>query len=891
MPSRNFPLSDVLITCHVNPDFDAVASLVAAEKLYPGAAIVLPGGKPRHLNNELVERLLGGLNLVKAKDMDFRTVRTLVAVDTRSPERLGLVAPVLTASPKLAIHLYDHHPDAEGDLAGEVSRVDIVGATVTILTEILREKGIALSPDEATLLALGLYEDTGNFTYFSTTPRDLAVARHLLESGADLKTVASVSSREMSVEQISLLNELIGAVESREIRGKALAIAMASRERHIDDVAVLAPKMLEVLDLDTLFILVQMENLVQMVARSKKGGFDVGKIAQALGGGGHQGAAAAALKGLSLDESRRALEDVLRDYVGALFAAGNVMVHPPLCVAETEPLSEAMDMMSRYGLHVLLAEDREGKVSGIVTERSVTKAIYHGLTSYPVKEFMQSDFVTASLDTSFYDIQKIIVEHRQRILPVVDQEGKALGVITRTDLLHVLASEAGGEEGKTSSKTPFDRNLAAMMESRLSAPAFALLREMGEIAAKMGVSLYLVGGTVRDLIMLKPIHDLDFTVTGELSGFTRALVKARPGGELRTHPRFKTATLILPEGYKLDFSSARVEYYEYPGALPVVRRASIQLDLQRRDFTVNTLAIGLNPAEFGKLLDYYRGYQDIRDGLIRVLHSLSFVEDPTRAFRAVRFENRLGFRISRMTANLISGAVAGGFLKNLSARRILAEIKLTCQEDEPGSAFERLGAFGLLKSVDPNLKIGKKHLELFRKVDRVRDWYRLTFSSRFSPLWLVYFLALTFELDQESLYRLSDNMEESRKMVRALISERPFLERVIAANKKNESDAPILPSEADEVFGNVSWPGVLYIMARVGTGPMARAGASFLTTYRRVKSELDGDDLISMGFAPGPALREALESLRKARLDGVIRGVEAEREYVKKLLSGGSLEG
>jgi tRNA nucleotidyltransferase (CCA-adding enzyme) len=121
----------------------------------------------------------------------------------------------------------------------------------------------------------------------------------------------------------------------------------------------------------------------------------------------------------------------------------------------------------------------------------------------------------------------------------------------------------------------------------------------------------------------------------------------------------------LPEGYKLDFLSARVERYERLGGLPVAPRASIQLDLQRRDFTVNPLAIGLNPTELGKLLDYYRGYQDIRDGLIRALHGLSFVEDPTRAFRAVRFENRLGFRSGRGTANLISVAVAGGFLKSL----------------------------------------------------------------------------------------------------------------------------------------------------------------------------------------------------------------------------------
>ncbi|MDR1164719.1 MAG: CBS domain-containing protein [Deltaproteobacteria bacterium] len=213
----------------------------------------------------------------------------------------------------------------------------------------------------------------------------------------------------------------------------------------------------------------------------------MGEIDQVLGGG-HQGAIATALKRFSLDESRLALEDVLPGLRGHLFAGVNATLHSPLNAVRTEPLSEAMDVMSRDGLHALLGKRQEGKVSGIVSERSVTKAIYRGLSSNPVKEFARSDFVTAYLDASFYDIQKIIVERRQRFIPAVDKEAKALRVITRADLLHVLASEAGGEEGKTSSKTPFDREFAALMESMISTPAFAPLREMGAIAPKMGAS-------------------------------------------------------------------------------------------------------------------------------------------------------------------------------------------------------------------------------------------------------------------------------------------------------------------------------------------------------------------------------------------------------------------
>jgi tRNA nucleotidyltransferase (CCA-adding enzyme) len=873
-----------IITAHVNPDFDAIASMAGAAKLYPEAYILFPGGQGKRLSSPFVKGVFGKLKVIKPKELNPRTVSLLVVVDTRQKNRIGVAAPILE-NEGLEVHLYDHHPDTEEDIEGDLVLTDRVGSTVTLLSEIIRRKNLELSPDEATMLALGLYEDTGSFTFSSTTPRDMEAGAFFLEKGADLEIVSSLTSQELSAAHLSLLNEFITNAEVREVRGKTLAVCMARRESQVEDLSIMAPRLMEILDLDTLFLLVQMENLTQLVARSKRGGLDVGDIAKALDGGGHQGAAAAVFKGISLAETRGRLEEAIRDSVGKLFRAGAFMTRPPICLNEERPLSEAMDMMAGYGIHVILAEDHRGKVSGIIEEDSVSKAIYHGLTSFPVKEFMLTDFVTRDTEASFYDIKEIIVDHRQRILPIVDQDGKALGVITKTDLLHILADEAGGEEGRASAqRTPFDKNLAKLMEERLPRAVNTLLRELGEMAENFQVSLFLVGGTVRDLIMLKPIKDLDLTVTGELGGFDKALKNKNPGSELKSHPRFKTATLKLSEGVRLDFSSARVEYYEYPGAYPVVRHASIQLDLQRRDFTINTLAVSLNVSDYGKLLDYYRGYMDIKEGLIRVLHSLSFVEDPTRAFRAVRFANRLGFRISKMTASLIQNAVSGGFIKNLSLRRIMTELKLISEEEEPGDAFERLNSFGLLKSFSSDLKVTRKHMALFKKVDRVRDWYRLTFYDKSSPMWIVYFLALTHELDQETLGYLADNLDESKKMLKALISERPLLEKIALSAKRYPPNLTLKPSEADSLFVNLSWPGVLYVMARAGDGPLARAGASFLTIYRRVKPEISGEELQRLGFKSGPILHEALEVLRRARLDGLVGNRDEEKEYVRRYL-------
>jgi tRNA nucleotidyltransferase (CCA-adding enzyme) len=815
-------------------------------------------------------------------------VERLVVVDTRQPERLGLVAPVLS-NPGLDIHLYDHHPDAPGDLSGSYSHVEPMGATVTLMIEAIRERGLNLSPQEATMLALGLYEDTGAFTYSSTTARDLLAGAFLLSAGADLQVVSELTSRELKPDQLALLNELILAAETRESRGHCLALSMARRESRVEDLAVLASKMMEIMDLDSLFLLVEMESMVQLVARSRKGGIDAGEIARALGGGGHASAAAAAVKGQGLAEVRARLEKALSEYIGRLFSAGSIMVHPPISLPSDRQVAEARELMLRFSLNVVLAEDSQGRVAGFITEHSASKAAYHGLSASPLKDFMISDFLTVRQEASFGEVKRIVVDLRQRILPVTDAEGRAIGVITRTDLLQLLAAEAGGEEGQgRSSGSGRERNLAELMAERLPERVNGLLSDLGRLADGQGFSLWLVGGTVRDLVMLKPIRDLDLALGGDLEAFVQVIREAYPDVQIKPHPRFKTATLYLGEGFRLDLSTARLEYYEKPGALPVVRKASIQLDLQRRDFTVNSLALSLGAADYGRLLDFFRGYQDIKDGYIRILHSLSFIEDPTRAFRAVRFETRLGFRISKMTAGLIENAVSGGFVANMQPRRVMAEIRLVCQEEEPGLAFKRLSEFGLLKGVHPDLRVTKRHMDLFKKVDKVRDWFRLSFADSYSPIWLVYFLALVEELPQPDIMALSELFEGSQKIARVLVSELPLLKRIGSEGGKYGQD-PIKPSQADQIFGSLSWPGILYVMAKTNGRSLARAGAAFLTIYRRVRSNLDGGDLIHMGLDPGPGIQKTLDELRTARLDGLVGSIEEERDYVSRRLAEGQL--
>ncbi|MBU2551902.1 MAG: CBS domain-containing protein, partial [Proteobacteria bacterium] len=657
-----------VITTHVNADFDAVASMIASSKLYPGAVMVFPGSQEKNLRNFYIQSMMYLFNVVRVKDVRMGDVRRLILVDTRQPQRIGQLAGILD-NPGLSVHVYDHHPDAPGDIKGEVEIVQPVGATVTVLTEILTQLNVPLSPEEATVMAMGIYEDTGSFTFRSTTPRDYISAARLLEKGADLNVVSEMISRELTVDQLNLLNELLESSQTHIINGVELAIASATSEQYIDELAVLVHKIMDMNSIHVMFALASMDGRIYLVARSRIPQVDVSEITSLMGGGGHPSAAAATVKGLTLPQASSKLLQVLNRVLGPVRTAKDIMAYPVISVKPDSTLTEARTALVRYDINVLLVSDDEDKVIGYISRQNVAKALYHGLPGYPVSEFMNPEFGVVGPDATFAEIQALIVDQKQRVVPVT-VDGRAVGVITRTDLLNILASEANVPgsliEGAADYKTGRTKKILNLMRERLPRDVLDLLADIGRTADRLEFGAYAVGGFVRDLFLRQDNLDIDVVIEGDAIRFAEVFARAHDGVRVRHHRKFNTSVLIFPENYKVDVTTARLEYYEEPGALPVVEGGSIRLDLYRRDFTINTLAIRLNESDFGMVIDYFRGLKDIKDGYVRVLHNLSFVEDPTRVFRAIRFEQRFGFKIGKLTLNLIQNAVKHDFFLKLS---------------------------------------------------------------------------------------------------------------------------------------------------------------------------------------------------------------------------------
>ena len=464
-----------------------------------------------------------------------------------------------------------------------------------------------------------------------------------------------------------------------------------------------------------------------------------------------------------------------------------------------------------------------------------------------------------------------------------------VGAVTRTDLMR---HSYGGRRGQSGSLYDLDaleapirtRSLAGLLDKRLSADIRETLRRLGAVGDASGLAVYVVGGFVRD--MLLGIENLDIDVTVEGDGiFFAEQCAARYGGRVRSYRKFGTATLVLPDGRKVDVASTRLEYYESPGALPTVERASLRHDLYRRDFTVNTLALSINNDRFGQLTDHFGGQQDIQERVVRVLHNLSFVEDPTRVFRAIRFEQRLSFHIAPHTENLIRSAVRMHLLDKLGGERLLSELIQIMREKEPTSAIERMSSLGLLPFIHPALKLIPATGQVLLETRQVMAWFRLLYLEDCCESWQVYLMALCDGLSADAFREVCTRLAVPGRLAARLCSQRRLVFVTMNAIKRRlKQPAEVRNSELCAWFGDMALEMLLYLAARASNEEMRRFVSLYLTRLRSITPFLRGDDLRTLGLEPGPLFRRTKDRLLQACLDGEVNSREEEEQFVKALI-------
>jgi tRNA nucleotidyltransferase (CCA-adding enzyme) len=872
-----------VITTHVNADFDALASMLAAQKLYPDALVVFPGSQEKNLKNFFINSMAYLFNMVDINDIDFSKVKRLILVDTRQRGRIGKLIDVLENS-DIEIHIYDHHPPTSNDIKGSLEVHGKTGANVTILTEIIKEKKFGISPDEATIMCLGLYEDTGSFTFPSTTERDFLAAAFLLSKGANLNIVSDLIARELSPEQVVLLNDMIQAVTRYNINGIEIVVTSVTLEKYMPDFAFLVQKMVKMENIDAIFAIARMENKIYVVARSRINEVDVGAILADIGGGGHAYAAAASIKGETLAQTETRLIQFLYEKVKARRQAKDLMSSPAISISPDVLCKKAQNIITRYNLNALVVTekgDATEELRGYITRQVIEKALYHKLDQVPVKEYMTTEVVTVGPDADLPEIQEKIIDNKQRILPVM-QGATIIGVITRTDLLNILVgqSEPKSEisldplKGSAHART---RNVVRFMKERLSADLINRLQQIGEVAQDIGCEAFVVGGFVRDLFLYRKNEDLDIVIEGEGIAFAGEYAKL-VGARIHTHEKFGTAVIIFPDGFKIDVASARMEYYKFPAALPVVEMSSIKLDMYRRDFTINTLAIQLNPDKFGTLIDFFAARKDIKEKIIRILHNLSFVEDPTRVFRAIRFEQRFEFTIGKLTAGLISNAVTMDFFRGLSGKRVFTELRIIMEEKNPVAAITRLNDFDLLKVIHPSINLDKNFISLLNSVKEVLSWHDLLFLDESYKQWIVFFLVLINQCNAKRTGDICRRFELAPQYVKIFCIERFEADRCGTRLERNLS---VSDSVLYRKLTGFRTELILYMMAAARQQAVKKAISHFFTDLRRTGISLKGRDLKKMKLKPGPVYRQVLAAVLDAKLDRKLKTKKDEIDFAR----------
>lgn len=892
-----------VITTHQNADFDALAATVGASKLYPEARIVFPGSLNRNVR-EFVTLHGESLPIVPLRAVDLTSIGRLVVVDTADCTRIGEFG-ALCGRPGVEVVIFDHHGTGEyGEGAHRPSFVlpenwvlSEDGSQASSMVYILRGRDIPISSFEASIFALGIHEDTGSLIYPQSSVRDAEMLALCMRLGASQALIERYLHNPLTPDQRDLLLRVVDEVKTVRIRGHDIFVAALESAEYIDGLSVIAHKVMDLLNCEVLIQAVLMIGRVFVTARSRLGSVDVGTLLHAVGGGGHAAAASAVVRNATAQEVVDQLLTVLADSSQALPTAGEIMSRPVHFIDADTTVTEALLAAQRYG-HSGIAVEEDGVVVGIAARRDLDKAVRHGLGHAPVKGIMSRNVVVAPESATVEELRRLMVDAGVGRVPVVTDAAYAAakrrgrvgvkdvrGIATRTD---VLAAYQEPEERRDTQAAYQARMLQPLGELPFFGPIL-------QIAAALALSFegaYLVGGFVRDLILGLPNADLDIAVEGDGIAFAELLAKEL-GGRVRVHQKFRTAVVLPPaemleqaplwikqgrEPFHIDVATCRTEFYDYPAALPVVEHASIRQDLFRRDFTINAMAVVLKGSEYGTVLDFFGGLTDLLNGTIRVLHNLSFIEDPTRIFRAVRYESRYGFRMDEQTRALAKSCVDMRLVGDLSSARLRDELVALLSERDVDWSLERLYRLGVAKQVHPRLATGPKTVALIHRMDGLIAEMGVAAEV---VRWRLRLSALARNMDHDELFMWLEKLRlrhADSKVVRDSVVLAPRVAAQLA-------DDDLSPWDTYSLLARLSTESLVFLVASTEERAAHERVYEYISELRHRRPVLSGADIVRMGLRQGPEVGKVLEGLLRARVEGRVQTKEEELRMAEKLVA------
>ena len=884
-----------LILCHTTADFDALGAAVGLTRLLPGSKIVLTGGAHPPVRDFLALHR-DEYPLIERRSVNPKKIRSLIVVDTQYRDRLGKAASWFDLPQLQGIILYDHHLGQQGDIPVTQLHISQVGATTTLIAESLQQQQIQLTPAEATAMALGIHVDTGSLMYDCATPRDAHALAWLMAQGASLSVVAEYVEPGLSPQLQQLLTIALDKMEYLCVRGYTIAWVVLKTDGFVPGLSSLASELVELTEIDALLLANEYLSRegetyrLTVIGRSQIPDVNLNQLFQPVGGGGHSQAASLNRRGVDTQAILNQLLEGLKAQIPHPPRARDLMSSPVRTIRPETTIAQAQRILLRYGHSGLSVVDAGGKLVGIISRRDLDIALHHGFNHAPVKGYMTLNLKTITPETTLPQIESLMVTYDIGRLPVLEHEN-LVGIVTRTDVLRELHQSTQGRGQKVEGTKLEVGNLPTLAElrERLTPSLWELLTKASLQAKKRGWHLYLVGGAVRDLLLAEKasgtllIQDIDLVVDGFHKSadvgagveLAKALQEIYPGARLEIHGAFQTAALLWHNDSQLDslwvdIATARTEFYPYPAANPEVEASSIRQDLYRRDFTINALALQLTPPRAGKLLDFFGGLLDLDGKQIRVLHANSFIEDPTRIFRGVRFAVRFGFEIESQTQEYIRYAINSGIYDRTTKEnnrapalqtRLKAELKHILEAPYWRLALQLLDSLGALKCIHLTLQLDG---QLLRRL-RLLEYCVQRFDGQYGLiLWQMRLEVLIAHIAPQYREKVAKNLQLHEDGIKRL-------QNLAAAQAEIQVSLPTYeyPSQIVKLLRQYDLP-MLILIAIHSPRMLRRQIWYYVTQLSHIQPILNGNDLKKLGYKPGPNYRQMLDDLLVATLDGKI---------------------
>ncbi|XHU96421.1 MAG: CBS domain-containing protein [cyanobacterium endosymbiont of Rhopalodia gibba] len=902
-----------LILCHQTVDFDALGAAVGLSCLKMDSRIVLTGGAHPAVRDFLA-LYRDEFALIELHSINPKQIRTLIVVDNQKCSRLGTVSSWFNLPHIKTIEIYDHHldTDSDSDIPATFTQIEPVGATTTLIVEKIQRENVHPNPIEATVMALGIHVDTGSLTFSQSTPRDAHALAWLMEKGANIKTIAEYCKPNFSPKLQQLLQKALENLQKIDISGYTITSVLLTTETFIPGLSNLVERLIELTGSDALLLghfynkrrnnQPYKKGRLTIIGRTRIEGTNLNQLFKVYGGGGHKQAVSLMLQEV---EPQSTLDKLLQGFIAQIpypLTARDLMSSPVRTIRPEITIEQAQVILFRYGHSGLSVVDENDCLVGIISRRDIDLAFHHGLSHAPVKGHMAQHLKTITPDTILPEIESMMVTNDLGRLPVIEKN-KLLGIVTRTDLLRQIYQARREKQDKNNDPISLGSCLLPSISQRLSSPIWKFLQFAAKEAERRGWHLYIVGGAVRDFFLLEEdkfllLQDIDLVVDGfrhsadvgagvELAS---TLQKTFLNAKLSVYGEFQTAALSWDKDPQLgslwvDIATSRTEFYPYPAANPKVEASSIHQDLYRRDFTINALAIRLTSPREGKLLDFFGGMLDLQLRQIRVLHANSFIEDPTRIYRAVRFTVRLGFTIEPQTKAYINNAIKSGIYEQLMIKNHAVPALKTRLKMELKSILEAhywKQALKLLADLDALLCLHSKlTLDdiLWWQIRYISRWLRYLDPKNNLEHWLFRLEVLISRLETVESSKIALNFQLPKDSIQRLKTlsktELEIKEKLLKYNTI---------SEITKLFNSYQLS-ILILVAVRSSKQIRRTIWQYITKWSNIQPLLNGNDLKAMGYKPGPKYKIILDRLLNAYLDKKIQTKEEAEKLVKQMMS------